>query len=316
VAAALPAQAGSAPAALLNGVTTGGSTLLPTGGSSLGTTQAVESTSPNASVDPATGQVILTAAAQQSLNTTATQTAAGLQAANPGLATVLGSPGQIGLNSPSPVGVNLATGGEEEDDTIGEIAAAVAAAIASGNSASISSSQGTLNIAAPATAGRAPGVLVASLAGGAIAQATPDATPETAPVATTAVFTPTGGIPMVMPLQGSPAQVANAAGFLAAAFAAGLPPSQVSPLVDWALAGADYGDLVTLFNATSGLLTPQPQPRDAALEVSPTQLDSAIQAYNQVVDGVDEPTLMALANNADFVALGRSLQQLRSAIDL
>ncbi len=81
-----------------------------------------------------------------------------------------------------------------------------------------------------------------------------------------------------------------------------------------ALAGADYRALVPLFNAVSGLIPPQPQATAAA--VDPTQLEAAIQAYNQIVDDSAPATLVALGENSDFVALGRSLQQLRAAIEV
>jgi hypothetical protein len=303
LAIALPGHSGSVPTGLTSGVNVGGSNLLPIGASTLCSRQEVEpplcseelleSASANATVDPITGDITLTAAAQQALNTSASQVLLALQGTNPVLATALTTPGEISLSSPSPVGASGVS--EEEDATVDDIAAAAAAAIANGESVSLTSSQGTLGIAAPTVAqasGSGP-ILV-----------------------TSAVFTMQGGTPMVAPLRGTLPQIANAVGFLAAAFATGLSPSQVAPFTEMALTGADYRDLVPLFNAVSGLIPPQPQPRSTALAVDPTQLEEAIQAYNRIVDNSTPETLAALNQNSDFVALGRSLQQLRTAIEV
>ncbi|MEA5452256.1 hypothetical protein VB780_27025 [Leptolyngbya sp. CCNP1308] len=294
LAIALPGHSGSVPTGLTSGVSVGGSNLLPIGGSTLGSEELVVSTSVNATVDPITGDITLTAAAQQALNTSANQVAQGLQGTNPVLATVVTTPGEISLNSLSSVGASGVEEDEDGDETVDELAAAAAAAIANGESVSLISSQGTLGIAAP-TATQASG------SGDPI-------------LVTSAVFTPQGGTPMVAPLRGTLAQIANAAGFLAAAFAAGLSPSQVAPFTEMALAGAAYQDLVPLFNAVSGLI-PTPS-QTAAAAVDPTQLEAAIQAYNRIVDNSAPDTLAILGQNSDFVALGRSLQQLRAAIEL
>ncbi len=296
MAIALPSQAGKAPTGLNSGVTVGGSILLPLGGSSLGEEDFIESASPNITVDPLTGEVTLTAAAQQQVNQSATSLLQGLESSSPALAALLTTPSEISLISISLAGAS--GGGEtEEGATVGEIAAAAAAAIASGESVSLTSSQGTLTIAAPTpVAGANP--------------ADPSATR-----ATSAVFTPEGGNPVVVPLQGTQSQIANAAGFLAAAFAAGFTPSQVASFTDMALAGASYVDLVALFNAAGGLLA---QSGDASVStaVNATQLEAAIQAYNNILNSSDAATLAALNQNSDFTALGRSLQQLRAAVEL
>ncbi len=312
LAIALPGHSGSVPTGLTSGVSVGGSNLLPIGASTLGSEELLESTSINATVDPITGDITLTAAAQQALNASANQVAQALQGTNPVLATALTTPGEISLNSPSPVG---ASGVSEDDDaTVDDIAAAAAAAIANGESVLLTGSQGTLAIAAPTgVVGTIPAALVASRQALTIAQAGDSLNPV---LVTSVVFTPQGGTPMVAPLRGTLAQIANAAGFLAAAFATGLTPSQVAPFSEMALAGADYRDLVPLFNAVSGLIPPQPQPRSATLAVDPTQLEEAIQAYNRIVDNSTTETLVALGENSDFVALGRSLQQLRAAIEV
>ncbi|HZG37629.1 MAG TPA: hypothetical protein VEZ50_03010 [Nodosilinea sp.] len=272
---ALPGHTGKTPAGLGSGVTTGGSTLLPMGGSSLG--------------GGVTEEITLTAAAQQSLNQAAAQGLRELQGTNPSLAAALTTPGLIDLNGASPVCAPI----ETEDDTPAQIARDAVAAIANGESVSLTSSQGTLGIAAP----------------------TGTTTAAPARMATSAVFTAQGGTPMVMPLQGSQTQIANAAGFLAAAFTACLAPSQVAPFIEMALAGADYTALVSLFNATAGLLLLQPQLSSTAVTVNPTQMEAAIQAYNRILDDSDAETLNALSQNSNFVTLGRALQQLRAAVD-
>jgi hypothetical protein len=295
LAIALPGHSGSVPTGLTSGVNVGGSNLLPIGASTLGSEELLESASANATVDPITGDITLTTAAQQALNTSANQVVQGLQGTNPVLATALTTPGEISLNSPSPVGASGVSEDEDDDETVDEIAAAAAAAIANGESVSLTSSQGTLGIAAPTVA---------------------QASGSDSILVTSAVFTLPGGTPMVAPLQGSLAQIANAVGFLAAAFATGLTPSQVAPFTEMALAGAAYQDLVPLFNAVSGLIPPQPTPRATALAIDPTQLEEAIQAYNRIVDNSTPEVLAALSENSDFVALGRSLQQLRAAIEV
>jgi hypothetical protein len=298
LAIALPSQAGSAPTGLNSGVTLGGSTLLPLGGSSIGEEELIESASPNATVDALTGEVTLTAAAQQQVNQSATSLLQGLASSSPALAALLTTPGEINLSSISLAGAS-GGGGETEDSlTVSESSAAAAAAIASGGSVSLTSSQGTLTIAAPTPiAGQNP--------------ADPSAIR-----ATSAVFIPEGGNPVVVPLQGTQAQIANAAGFLAAAFAAGFTPSQVASFTDMALTGASYIDLVALFNAVGGLLL-EAQSGDASENaVNATQLEAAIQAYNSILNSSDAATVAALSQNSDFVTLGRSLQQLRAAVDL
>ncbi|WOD41098.1 hypothetical protein [Nodosilinea sp. E11] len=287
LAIALPGYSGSVPSGLGSGVSVGGSTVLSIGASSLGSEEELTSTTPNATIDATTGEILLTVAAQQAVNQSATEILQGLQGTNPTLAAALTTPGEIALDGLTSVDLG---GGVEEDaeQTVDELAVVVAAAIANGDSVSLTGEQGTLSIAAPTP----------------IAGSTP-----TALLATSAVFVPIGGTPMVAPLRGTQAQIANAAGFLAAAFAAGLAPSQVAIFTEMALTGADYRALVALFNATGGLLPP------TAAAVSATQLESAIQAYNQILDSSSPETLVALGQNSDFVALGRSLQQLRTAID-
>lgn len=313
LAIALPGQAGSAPVGVTSGVNVGGSTILPSGASSLGSEEQLELTSPNATFDPVTGQIILTAAAQTALNQAAVALLQSLQSSNPSLIVTLTSSITIDLTSPSPVGAT----GEGGEGLIGEIAEAVAAAIAAGNSVTLTSSQGTLTIAPPAVAQGETAVLVAStgdLPIGVNGAGNRDGADIAMLMSTTATFTPTDGVPVVTTLNGTQAQIANAAGFLGAAFASGLSPSQVTVFTTMALAGADYIDLIDLHNAVAGLLPPSPQPREAA-NISATQLDSAIRAYNNLVDNSDPATLLSLGENTDFVALGQSLQQLRTAID-
>lgn len=279
LAIAPPAYSGSAPSGAGSGVN-------PSGSFNVGREQRLESNTPNATVNPTTGELVLTATAQQSLNQTAGEIIQGLQSTNPALANALTTSATIDLNSPSPAeAVTVGGSGVGAEKTVGEIAAMAVAAINSGTRFALTSDQGTLSIE-PSTA-LSPG--------------------------TSAVFTPlSGGTPLVVPLTGTQAQIANAAGFLAAAFAAGLPPQQITPFIAMALDGANYLLLVPLFNAVGGLLPPQPQSDGA---VSATQLEAAIQAYNRILNDSDPATLAALNQNQDFVSLGRSLQQLRAAID-
>lgn len=321
MAIAVPGHTGSVPTGQGSGVTVGGSSILTIGApclaseellepdelACLGSQEYLESNSLNATVDPFTGEVTLTAGAQQTLNTSATAIAQGLQNTNPVLASILSTPGEISLNSPSLVGASglcedeisenteLEGGCEDAnaENTVAEIAAAAASSILNGESVSLISSQGTLSVAAPT-----------SVTG---------ALPPT--LSTSAVFTPVGGTAMVMPLRGTLNQTANATGFLAASFAAGLTPSQVATFTEMALVGVDYADLVSLFNAVSGLLPAQPQAATATV-VSATQLELAIQTYNRILDTTDPAALVTLTQFEDFVVLGRSLQQLRAAVDV
>jgi hypothetical protein len=313
LAIALPGHSGSVPTGLTSGVSVGGSNLLPIGASALCIYQELnqeldqeleplvcqeerlESASANATLDPVTGDITLTVAAQQALNTSASQIAQGLQGTNPVLAILLTTPREISLTSPSPVGASGPSAGEDAVKTVDDMAAAAVAAIANGESVSLTSSQGTLGIAAPTVA---------------------QASGSSSILVTSAVLTLQGGTPMVAPLRGTLAQIANTTGFLAAAFATGLTPSQIAPFTEMALAGADYRELVALFNAVSGLIPPQPQPRSTVIAVDPTLLEEAIQAYNRIVDSSAPETLATLSQNSDFVALGRSLQQLRAAIEV
>ncbi|PSN14691.1 hypothetical protein C7293_10525 [filamentous cyanobacterium CCT1] len=276
------------------------------GASSLGSEELIGSNSPNATVDPLTGEVTLTLAAQQSIDTVASQILLGLQSTNPSLYAIITTLLEINLGSLSAAGP---TGeGNEDAQTIDEVAAAIVSAIVNGESVTLVSSQGTLTIAAPvAVTGALSEILVASQ-GTALAQANPSPV-----LVTSAVFTPVGGTPMVMPLRGTLDQIANAAGFLAASFAAGLTPSQVATFTEMALVGVDYVDLVELFNAVSGLLPAQSQPQETVVDA--TQLEAAIQAYNRILDETDPAALVTLGEFEDFVVLGRSLQQLRAAVD-
>ncbi|MBD1917284.1 MULTISPECIES: hypothetical protein [Cyanophyceae] len=312
LAIALPGHSGSVPTGLTSGVSVGGSNLLPIGASTLCIYQEVdqeaaqevepvvcqeerlESASANATVDPVTGDITLTVAAQQALNTSANQIAQGLRGTNPVLAILLTTPREISLTSPSPVGASGPSEDQDAYETVADLAAAAAAAIANGESVSLTSSQMTLGIAAPTVA---------------------QASGSNPILVTSAVFTAQGGTPMVAPLRGTMSQISNTTGFLAAAFATGLTPNQVAPFTEMALVGGNYRDLVLLFNAVSGLIPPQPQPRSTALAIDPTQLEEAIQAYNRIVDNSAPETLVTLSENSDFVALGRSLQQLRAAIE-
>lgn len=266
LAIASPAQSGSAPSGSASGVN-------PVG-INQGQDSLLITTTPNATVNAITGEVLLTAAAQQALNQVAPGIPQGLASSNPALALLLVTPATINLGLPAGVG---------EENTIGALAATAVAAINAGDSVALTLVQGSLTIEAPTTD----------------------------PGTTTAVWTTPDGTQTAILLSGSREQIANAAGFLTAALAAGLPPGQLGPFVDFALAGADYMTLVALFNAIAGLLSP---PAGTA-DINATQLEAAIQAYNRILDDSDAATVTALAQNPDFVALGRSLQQLRAAIN-
>lgn len=289
---AFPGHSGSAPSGASSGVTVSGSSILPLGASPLGEERIIESTTPNATVNRATGEVLLTAAAQQSLNQSASSVLQGLEVNHPALASLITTPGTIDLDSSS-LATTLAIADEvvEPEETIGQLAARAAAAINADNSFSLNGDLGSLGVEPPS------------------------ADPGT----TSAVFIPTGGTPVVIPLSGSRSQIANTAAFLTAAFASGISPLQANLFTSFALAGVDYRSLVPLFNAAGGLLPKVvggQQPSGlGAIAVDATQMESAIQAYNAILASSDAATLAALAQNSDFVALGRSLQQLRAAIE-
>jgi hypothetical protein len=317
IAIALPGHTGQTPVGQPSGVTIGGTTFLPAGSPSLGTGTQVGSNSPNANVDPSTGQVTLTAAAQQSLNQAALALVQDLQNTSPGIANILiNLLANIDLQGGSPAGTTF--NGDGTTVTIGELAQLALDALNNGESVSITTPQGTLTIAAPTPAPEASwGQMVAS-ANREVSDlpllnlAQSDLEDDEAVLATSAVFVPEGGTPMVTPLQGTRGQIANAGGFLAASFAAGLAPDQVDAFAGMALAGIDHADLVTLFNAVNNLL---PAQEINGTVVDANQLESAIQAYNRILDNTDPATLVALDDFHDFVVLGRSLQQLRASID-
>lgn len=91
VATPLAVRAGSAPSGAASGVTTTGSTLLPAGASPI-TPQSTASNSPNVSLDPETGNLILTPGAQASLNQSAQQVLQQVGANNPSLISALSQP--------------------------------------------------------------------------------------------------------------------------------------------------------------------------------------------------------------------------------
>ncbi|MBE9135952.1 hypothetical protein IQ254_01815 [Nodosilinea sp. LEGE 07088] len=319
LAIALPGQAGKAPVGLTSGITIGGTTFVPAGSPTLGTGTQVGSNSPNANVDPGTGQITLTAAAQQSLNQAALALLQALQNTSPGIVNILiNLLANIDLQGFSPVGATFNGGGTTV--TIGELALLALNALNNGESISITTTLGTLTIAAPTPApGASLGRVVASANRGVVSDlpflnlAQANLGDDEAVWVTSAVFVPEGGTPVVTPLQGTREQIANAGSFLAASFAAGLTPDQVDAFTEMALAGIDYADLVTLLNATNNLLPAQEINGSA---VDATQLESAIQAYNRILDNTDPDILVALDESHDFMVLGRSLQQLRASIDL
>jgi hypothetical protein len=298
LAIAPPSYGGSVPGGTPSGVNPGGSTFLPYPGTNLGG-QIQEGLSPNEVVGGGGG-------------------AGSLPISNPSQgAQMLGAPGR-GMNPRSPVPTTMtvevtdvplskADRPRAKDDpgmatvpvsTLADLAETVAAASLAEQTVVLTNALGTLAII-PTD----PGAIAA------------DAAIDSPPPLATAVYTAAGEPPVVLPLQGNEAQVANAAGFLAMAFGSDLTPMEVAPFTTLALAGADFATLVDLFNATAGLLTPSPA-GGTSMMVNLSKLAGAIQAYNQLLDGSDDATVLALAQSDDFVDLGRSLQQLRAAVDL
>ena len=125
--------------------------------------------------------------------------------------------------------------------------------------------------------------------------------------------TVTAGCPITATLVGSRDQVVNAAAFLAAASGSRLTPDPVAVLVDFALAGASYGDLVNLFNALGG--RPIADVLAPTANIASPQLGAIIQAFNQILDASTDNTVILLNEDTNFTALSQSLQQLRTAVN-
>jgi len=279
-----PSWAGKGAAGIGSGVTTGGSGPLTIGASDLGGLDWLVSASPNASFDPLTSTLRLTAAAQDSLNQTGIGLLPGLQTDRPTLSLVLTNPLTIDLDSATP----FTQGISGAPTTPRQAAEGAATAIAAGNNTTLTTTEGSLTIPAVSPS-----------------PVNPDQ------VSTTVTYTPEVGDPTTVTLTGTVEQVANAAALLAAAAAAGIAPDQVSALVGIALAGVDYALVVTLLNQVAGLL----EEDEILADIDASQLEAAIRAYNQILETSDLDTLQQLSNDPDFVALGQMLSNLRAAID-
>ena len=285
-------QAGSVPGGGASGGTTTGSGPLTIGGSPI-TPESTTSTSPNVSLDPATGNLQLTLAAQQSVNRVAQQLLQQLAATNPGLIETLGEPFLVdpdrqfdtlalavrGINDGEPV--PKSTLGEAAIDAQFGVAELLRWAI-------LYADQNVLELTAPL-------VVLGS--------------PEQ--FSMVAVFNPDDDlVTSRLPLQGTLDQLGNATAFLVLTAGSGVPPDAVAPFVDMALAGAPYAELVELLNGVNALVVATA----AGEDIDPNVLNRTIYAYRDIVQTVDQPTLDNLTSNAEFLALGQALQQLRSAI--
>lgn len=288
-----PAWAGQSPAGSNSGVTTSGSAPLTTGAAPI-SSGGLSLNSPNIDLDLATGELILTAAARQSLDAEASRVLQELRSQNPALATILSQPTRVVLgqlvedvevdNCSS--NVPRATCIAEEVATPGRTAEAVAAAIAAGELVNVFAENSILKLSEPRFSGDQTQVQLSYIA-------TPGATP------------------LQLTLEGSIDQVTNAAAYSAAVVAAGGSPAAVRPFIRMALAGVPYEEVVALTNATAGLLASGA----SSNQVSATQLNEAILTYNRLLNSLDDATLLELSQDGDFTALGSTLRRLRTAID-
>jgi hypothetical protein len=287
------AWAGKTSAGGGSGVTTGGSVPLPIGGSPL-VEETTTSLSPNVALDPQTGNLLLTARAQASLNQTARQIIQQLQARYPALIPALNDP--LVVNPDSQIDtLALAIRGINDNEPVAKPSLRVAAvdareqAINQFRWAELYIDLQVLELTAP---------LVTSASGEEYAMA--------------AIYTPPGGgDPSVLELQGTLDELGNAAAFLVITTGSDIDPGAIEPFVSMATAGAPYERLLDLLIAVNSLVR-----ADAAgADIDPNQLNQAIYAYRAIVETVDPATLNRLGNNADFVALREALQNLRDAVD-
>lgn len=279
-----PAWAGSVPAGGGSGVTTSGSSSLTTGAAPIAEGPVIP-TSANIDVDLTTGELQLTAAARQSLDAATTQLLKELRSQQPELAAALARPLTIEMTA-TVEDVRLDSGFAIRQGTPARAAENMAAAITAGKAVRLFAADSILSFSQPQTSGNV--------------------------MSTQLTYTEAPGVrPVRLTLQGPLDNVANAAAFAATVVAAGGSINQVGPYLDLALRGVPYGDVVALVNATAGLLT-SGEEED---EVSATQLNEAILAYNRLLASVDDATLVALNQDPAFVALGNTLRQLRAAID-
>lgn len=256
-------------------------------------TTTTTTTTANATLDPVTGELLLAAGAQESLNTTARQLFLTLESTSPELTTVLSNSFFINLEQSvenaqlvSSFGSSVPPGG-----SLGQYANATAAAIMAWRSVNLSTSEGTLTFSHP--------LLI---------------TGSSSEFRSTAVYSPVdGSSPSTTILRGSPEQLGNAAACLVVMTSTGAAPEEVAPFIEMALAGVPCEQVVDLINATSGLLTAAAGGGEE--DIDPTQLNQAIYAYNAIVTSVDDTTLNTLVVNPEFVSLGQMLRGLRASID-
>ncbi|QNP30997.1 hypothetical protein [Cylindrospermopsis curvispora] len=167
-------------------------------------------------------------------------------------------------------------------------------------------------------------------------------------VSTTATVTTVNGQTLSLVLKGTSNQVANAAGFIAAATSAELSGAQIQTGTSIALSGANYTQVVALINSLSGLMiiatnqTLEPKlekgqplsllasstlasdPRNKSesnskivqnVTIEPVRLNRAIFIFNQILDTSDDATVTALSRNQEFITIGQVLKRLSSAFN-
>jgi hypothetical protein len=170
-------------------------------------------------------------------------------------------------------------------------------------------------------------------------------------VSTTATIS-TATIPTLdVVLTGTNQQVSNAAAFVAIATAAQFSLDQITTGISIALTGANFSQVATLIDSIAELMVVSAsQPTDlnlsqaptpalfasallnskesdlhsiAQLEnadptetitINPSRLNIAIMAFNQIIDGSDDATIIALSKNPEFLTIGNLLKRLRMAI--
>ncbi|MDH6057222.1 hypothetical protein [Umezakia ovalisporum] len=156
-------------------------------------------------------------------------------------------------------------------------------------------------------------------------------------VSTVVTLTSVNDNPSQFLLEGTFRQVTNTSAFLALATAAEFSLSQVQVGTSIALTGAEYTQVAALINTLPELFVSLAEPESRAKQfnfsrqlitsredkkfqavpisnVDPQILNRAILAYNGILDSSDDVTVIALSKNADFLAIGASLSEMRVAI--
>jgi len=287
------AQAGSAPGGASSGLTTTGSGPLSIGGSPI-TSESTTSTSPNVMLDPQTGTLLLTSAAQQTVNQTALQLVQQLEATNPGLIAALSNSFVIDPDRQFEE-ITLAIRGINDGEPVPKRslqAAALDAQVAIADQLRwviLRADQNVLELTAPLVVLTAPDQF-----------------------SMVALFNPGNEMAAArLPLQGTLENLGDATAFLIVTAGSGLSPDAVAPFVAMALEGAPYEELITLLNAVNALVVATA----AGEDIDPNQLNLALHAYGAIIETVDQATLNQLASNPEFRALGQALQALRQAVE-